>query len=47
MTLRYTPELVFVIDDSISYGVHISKLIRELDILHDEEDGEETDEDEF
>ncbi|MGM9639133.1 MAG: 30S ribosome-binding factor RbfA [Butyricicoccaceae bacterium] len=47
MSLRYTPELVFVIDDSISYGVHISKLIRELDIRHDEEDGEETDEDEF
>ena len=45
MMLRYTPELVFVIDDSISYGVHISKLIRELDIRHDEEDGEETDED--
>lgn len=40
MTLRYTPELIFTIDDSISYGVHISKLIDELDIRHDEDDSE-------
>lgn len=44
LTLRYTPELVFVIDDSISYGVHISKLINDLDISHDES-GEQEDDD--
>ena len=38
MTLRYTPELVFVLDDSISYGVHINKLIEDLDIKHDEDE---------
>ena len=46
LTLRYTPELVFEIDDSISYGVHISKLLNDLDIKHDEEE-EELDEDDF
>ena len=46
LTLRYTPELVFEIDDSISYGVHISKLLNDLDIKHDE-DEEELDEDDF
>ncbi|MEA4920997.1 MAG: 30S ribosome-binding factor RbfA [Clostridiaceae bacterium] len=44
ITLRYTPELLFVIDDSISYGVHISKLINDLDISHDES-GEQEDDD--
>ena len=28
--LRYTPELNFVIDDSIEYGSHINKIINEL-----------------
>ncbi|MBQ2651077.1 MAG: 30S ribosome-binding factor RbfA [Clostridia bacterium] len=46
LTLRYTPELVFELDDSISYGVHISKLLNDLDIKHDEEE-EELDEDDF
>lgn len=46
LTLRYTPELVFELDDSISYGVHISKLLNDLDIKHDE-DEEELDEDDF
>ena len=46
LTLRYTPELVFELDDSISYGVHISKLLNALDIKHDEEE-EELDEDDF
>ena len=46
LTLRYTPELVFEIDDSISYGVHISKLLNDLDIKHDE-DEDELDEDDF
>lgn len=46
LTLRYTPELVFELDDSISYGVHISKLLNDLDIKHDEEE-EALDEDDF
>ena len=46
MISRHTPELVFELDDSISYGVHISKLLNDLDIKHDEEE-EELDEDDF
>ena len=42
LRLRYTPELVFELDDSIAYGAHISKVLRDLDIKHDSE--EETDE---
>ena len=42
LNLRYTPELVFELDDSIAYGAHISKVLRDLDIKHDSE--EETDE---
>lgn len=45
MNLRYTPELVFVLDDSISYGAHISQLINELGIKHDEDETEGEDED--
>ena len=47
MTLRYTPELVFVLDDSISYGVHISKLINELDIKHDDDEEAEVEDDDI
>ena len=42
LRLRYTPELVFELDDSIAYGAHISEVLRNLDIKHDSE--EETDE---
>ncbi|MEG1999850.1 MAG: 30S ribosome-binding factor RbfA [Evtepia sp.] len=31
LTLRYTPELLFVRDDSIDKGIHILKLIHDLD----------------
>ena len=37
LSLRYTPELTFVLDDSITYGAHINELISELDIKADEE----------
>ena len=37
--LRHTPELILKLDNSITYGAHISKLINDLDIVH-EEDGE-------
>lgn len=43
LDLRYTPELVFVIDHSIEYGAHISEVIDKLDIKHD---GDEEDENE-
>ena len=36
--LRYTPELVFSLDNSIAHGAHISQVLRELDIPHDTED---------
>ncbi len=32
LRLRYTPELTFILDDSIARGAHINKLIQELDI---------------
>ncbi|MCF0121617.1 MAG: 30S ribosome-binding factor RbfA [Oscillospiraceae bacterium] len=41
LDLRYTPELIFELDHSIEHGAHISKLINELDINHDDdEEGE-------
>jgi ribosome-binding factor A len=30
MQLRYTPQMNFVLDDSIAYGAHINAVIREL-----------------
>jgi ribosome-binding factor A len=38
MSLRYTPELVFVIDDSIAYGAHIAGILNKLDIRSEDED---------
>ena len=38
--LRYTPELLFVLDTSIEYGVHMSKLINDLHIAEDVSDEE-------
>ncbi len=38
MGLRYTPELTFVLDDSIAYGAHINKVINELNIKGEDED---------
>lgn len=57
LNLRNTPELTFVIDNSIEYGVNMSKLINEVnkDIVDtsnenaegdDEEDNEDDEEDE-
>ncbi len=34
MNLRYTPELTFVLDTSIEYGVRMSKRIQELNSGH-------------
>ena len=44
MNLRYTPELVFVLDDSIQEGAHINQLLHQLPELqeehHDDADAE-------
>ena len=37
LDLRYTPELTFVMDDSIAHGAYINRLINDLDIKHDED----------
>ena len=39
LNLRNTPELTFVLDESIEYGVHMSKLIDE--VVEKEKDGED------
>ncbi len=46
LNLRNTPELTFVIDSSIEYGVHMSHLIDEVNknISRDESDEDETEE---
>lgn len=43
LNLRNTPELTFVLDQSIEYGVNMSKMIEEVtkDIRHDEESTDE------
>ena len=41
MNLRYTPELVFEVDQSIEYGAHISQVINSLDIKQDEGERDE------
>ena len=38
LDLRYTPELTFIMDDSIAHGAYINRLINDLDIKHDEDD---------
>ena len=38
LDLRYTPELTFLLDDSIAHGAYINKLISDLDIKHDDDD---------
>lgn len=41
LQLRYTPELVWTLDDSITYGAKMLKLINSLEVKHD--DGTEQD----
>ena len=43
MNLRNTPQITFILDQSIAYGVNMSKLIDEVtkDISDDEEEDEE------
>lgn len=42
LQLRYTPELVFLEDDSIAYGARMFDLLKSLDIREDESHDEET-----
>ena len=41
LQLRYTPELVWALDDSITYGAKMLKLINSLEVKHDDEPDEE------
>ena len=36
LQLRYTPELTWALDDSITYGAKMLKLINSLEVKHDE-----------
>ena len=38
LQLRYTPELVWALDDSITYGAKMLKLINSLEVKQDEEE---------
>jgi len=44
LSLRYTPELTFVLDDSIAHGAHIAGVLGRLDIkpITEEDDEEAT-----
>ena len=37
LQLRYAPEIVWALDDSITYGARMLKLINSLEVKHDEE----------
>ena len=39
--LRHIPELIFKIDSSAEYGMHIDNIISRLDIRHDDDEEEE------
>lgn len=45
LNLRNTPELIFIIDNSIEYGINISKLIDEVNSQTAKDDPESGDED--
>jgi len=38
LQLRYAPEIVWELDDSITYGAHMLNLINSLGVKHDDED---------
>ena len=41
LKLRYAPEIVWSLDDSITYGAKMLKLINSLEVKHDEDTDEE------
>lgn len=38
LKLRYAPEIVWALDDSITYGAHMLELINSLGVTHDDEE---------
>lgn len=38
LKLRYTPELMWALDDSITYGAKLLSLINSLEVKHDDEE---------
>ena len=38
LKLRYAPEIVWALDDSITYGAHMLNLINSLEVKHDDEE---------
>ncbi|MBR3979448.1 MAG: 30S ribosome-binding factor RbfA [Oscillospiraceae bacterium] len=43
LNLRYTPELVWTLDDSITYGAKMMKLINSLEVNKDDRDDDSAD----
>ena len=41
LQLRYAPEIVWALDDSITYGAHMLELINSLEVKQDEDDQQE------
>ena len=41
LKLRYAPEIVWALDDSITYGAKMLKLINSLEVKHDDEEADE------
>ena len=41
LKLRYAPEIVWALDDSITYGAHMLNLINSLGVKHDDEDADQ------
>ena len=46
MIIRYTPELIFIADKNIEYGVHIAKVLADTIRPEEKEDANGTDEEE-
>ena len=40
LKLRYSPEIVWALDDSITYGAHMLNLINSLGVKHDDEEAD-------
>ena len=43
LNLRNTPELKFIMDDSIEYSIHISKMLKDYGVEASQEEAEEDD----
>ena len=41
LKLRYSPEIVWALADSITYGAHMLNLINSLGVKHDDEDADQ------